>query len=248
MSELKRLKPSGELARRIIDLFFVRRDVYGLETENGWITVKEPVTVELVERHLRGEVCLGAHLIGPNGECRWVGWDIDNPYAFPVFLKFFNENFPRACLVHTTGGRSFHVKVFFTRPIRSEDAYKIAKSVAEKLNVKGLDFFPKQPRITETGFGNFMRLPLGRHARTGEFGALVHPKSLLDIKPCPPPDWCITPFKFLAGECAYRVKECRMDSKSGVIIETGDFCCTYNDGTVGYCRENLCPRIPPRLH
>lgn len=231
---------SYKLAERILELFFVRRDVYGIETGEGWRTVKEPVTAELIMRHLRGEACLGAHLIGKDGECRWIGWEVDNPSLLRPLFARVKEMFPsESMLIHTSGGRSFHVKVFFNRPIKSEDAHVLAKNAVSKL--QGVEFYPKQPRISETGFGNFMRIPLGRHMRSGEFGVLVQPKSLFEIKPCPPPEWCVTPFKFVAEACSYRVKECRQEPRSGKIVETGNFCCTYYDGTVGYCREDLCP-------
>jgi len=201
------------------------------------VTVKEPVTLEVVQRHLRGEICLGAHPVGPDGECRWIGWEADSSTMLRPILSAAKSMFPeKAMLVHSTGGRSFHVKVFFNRPIRAEDAYALAKKVAE--SVEGVEFYPKQAKVGE-GFGNFMRIPLGRHGKTGEKGALIQPKSLSEIVPCPPPDWCTPIFKFFAMECAYRVNEIRR--RKGALAETGLHCCLYFDGTVGYCSENLCP-------
>lgn len=206
------------------------------------MTVKEPVTLEVVQRHLRGEICLGAHPVGPDGECRWIGWEADSSTMLRPILSAAKSMFPeKAMLVHSTGGRSFHVKVFFNRPIRAEDAYLLAKKVAE--GAPGVEFYPKQAKVGE-GFGNFMRVPLGRHGKTGEKGALIQPKSLSEIVPCPPPDWCAPIFKFFAAECTHRVKEVR--ENKGNFVETGLYCCLYFDGTVGYCDEACCPIISTR--
>ena len=225
------------LAERILNLFFVRRDVYGLETEDGWKTVKKPVTAKLIMGHLEGRYCLGAHPIGEKGECRWIGWEVDSAATLPPLRRRVANMFPeKATLIHTTGGRSYHIKVFFKYPIRSEDAYWLARRVAEGL--RGVEFFPKQPSIGR-GYGNFMRLPLGRHRKTGRIGVLIQPKSLFEVSPCEPP---IPPiFSSLAEECSFRVREARMINGRIELLDT--YSCTYHDGSIGRCSQHLCPML-----
>jgi len=230
------LESSRKLARRIIELFFVRRDVYGLEAKDGWKTVKKPVTIDLVMDHLQGKYCLGAHPIGREGECKWIGWEVDTASLTPPLLSRIFKLFDRrAILIHETGGRSIHVKVFFKHPIRSEDAYWLARRAAEGL--RGVEFFPKQPSVGR-GYGNFMRVPLGRHRKTGRIGVLIRPRSLFEVVPCEPP---VPPiFSSLAEECPFRIREARMANGKIELLDT--YSCTYYDGTIGECGQQLCSR------
>jgi len=228
---------SRELARRIIELFFIRRDVYGLETESGWKTVKKPVTINLVMGHLQGKYCLGAHPIGKKGECKWIGWEADSASLTPPLISRILKSFDRrAILIHETGGRSIHVKVFFRYAIKSRDAYWLARRVAEGL--RGVEFFPKQPSIGR-GYGNFMRLPLGRHRKTGRIGVLIQPKSLFEVVPCRPP--APPTFSSIAEECPFRVREARMVDGKIELLDT--YSCTYHDGSIGRCSQHLCPML-----
>ncbi|MBV8315505.1 MAG: hypothetical protein JOZ53_11260, partial [Planctomycetaceae bacterium] len=59
----------------------VRRDVYGTYYEAGGqfqqMTAHAPLTRDVLIRHYRGEVTIGAHLISPENLCTGVAADID---------------------------------------------------------------------------------------------------------------------------------------------------------------------------
>lgn len=214
------------LVQRTLELFFVRRDVYGLETPDGWLTVKQPVTSAIVREHLNGGHCLGAHPIGADNRCRWIGLDFD--FEPKAIVNRALQRYPRsAVLFNFTGGRGYHLRVFFNRLISATDAHRLAKELAEGL--RNVEFYPKQPYISGEGFGNFMRLPLGCHRKTGRKGTLIFPRSLLEIKSCPPP----VPLTFtdIKEACPDRVQ----DQRRG-------WNCTAVDGTVGYCKPQFCPK------
>lgn len=217
-----------ELAEHILNLFFMRRDVYGVETPQGWITEKKPVTVDLILEHLNGGPCLGAHPIGADNRCRWIGWDIDNERA-EAFINKVAGKYPKQAILFnfTGGGRGYHVRVFFNRLISARDANRLARELVQ--GFEGIEYFPRQSSISTEGFGNFMRLPLGKHGKTGRVGGLIFPQSLLEIKPCVPP----VPLTFtdIKEGCPDRVQDQR-----------GDWNCTAIDGTVGYCKPQFCPK------
>jgi len=216
------------LAEHILNLFFVRQDVYGLETEDGWLTVKQPVTLEIILHHLNGGPCLGAHPISADNRCRWIGWDIDNKRAEAFINRVAGKYSIQAILFNFTGGgRGYHVRVFFNRLISAEDSNRLAKELLQ--GFKGVEYFPRQISIGTEGFGNFMRLPLGRHHKTGRIGKLVRPKSIFEIKPCPPP--VLLTFRDIQEACQDRVQDQR-----------GGWNCLAIDGTVGYCKPQLCPK------
>jgi len=226
---------SQALAKRILELFFVRRDVYGLETAHGWITEKKPVTLELIMRHLNGEVCLASHPIDSGNRCSWIGWDVDNHKKARELKLRVEKKYPKhALLFNFTGHRGFHLRVFFNRKIRAEDAYLLAKEMANE--IQGIEYYPKQPRISSTGYGNFMRIPLGKHRKTGRVGNLIEPSSLFQIRPCTPP--VSLSYEEIKEFCQHKIKD-----------QHGNWNCIAINGTVGLCNQQLCPKILRRnLH
>jgi len=221
--------PKDELAERILELFFVRRDVYGVEMAQGWITVKEPVTLELVRQHLNGGPCLGAHPISANNRCRWIGWDFDTKEKADLVYSKAVAKYPKSSvLLNSTGGRGYHIRVFFDRLIPAAVAHRLAKKLVEGL--EGVEYYPKQAGIGAEGSGNFMRLPLGRHRKSSRVGVLIFPETLMEIKQCSPP--VPLTFEEIVQDCPDHVQDLK------------GYCnCRAIDGTVGYCRPQLCPKV-----
>jgi hypothetical protein len=225
------------LAKHMLELFFIRRDAYGLEKPSGWKTVKQPVTIDLIKQHLNGEPCLGAHAISPENQCKWIGWDLDTKEKADVVYSRAIKRYPKtAVLLNSTGGRGYHIRVFFNRSILAEDANRLARELVE--GIEGVEYYPKQAWISKQGFGNFMRLPLGKHRKTGRTGKLIFPKSVLEIKPCSPP--FPLSFEQVAKQCRYRVHEAKM-SAEGHIVRLSLYDCTFGNGTTGSCQKENCP-------
>ena len=219
------------LAELILDLFFVRKDAYGIEDENGWRTMKAPVTKILVKQHLRGGPCLGAHVTSAENQCRWMGWDTDEARLMFVIYERAVKRYPRsAVLFNRTGGRGYHVRVFFERLVPSSLAYRLAYELVKDL--KGVEFFPKQPSISEVGFGHFMRLPLGKHGKTGQVGLFLQPRSLFDLQPCAPRLPQEPTFDDISFLCSHRILD-----------NLGYWNCLASNGTVGLCTKENCSRV-----
>jgi hypothetical protein len=227
------------LAKRMLELFFIRRDAYGLEKPSGWKTVKQPVTIDLIEQHLNGEPCLGAHPISLENQCKWIGWDLDTKEKADVVYSRAIKRYPKtAVLLNSTGGRGYHIRIFFNRSIPAEDANRLARELVE--GIEGVEYYPKQAWISKRGFGNFMRLPLGKHQKTGRTGKLIFPKSLLEIKPCAPP--FPSSFEQVAKQCQYRIHEAKM-SAEGHIVKLDLYDCTFGNSTTGSCQKENCPLL-----
>jgi len=68
-------------------------------------------------------------------------------------------------LLEDTGGRGYHIWLFFSSPLQGDNAvkfYQICKSFTDF----GFEFFPKQTNINEKRrFGNLIKLPLGTHQK-----------------------------------------------------------------------------------
>jgi len=232
------VSPQGEpsLVDKVWSLFVNRDDAYGVETAHGWVTEKRALTKEDVERHLKGAVTIAVHAISKHNRCKWMAWDVG---SYTLLLEKAKMTYPeKSVLCDWTGGRSYHVWVFFSRPVPSQVAHSLAKEMAKGI-FSGIEFFPKQPWVGETGYGNIIRLPLGKHQRKGCWGQLVHPKSLWEVEPSFIPKYQPT-FQELAEQCHHRVQEAKMDS-GGRVVKLEVYDCLFSNGTVGLCREEKCP-------
>ena len=175
------------VAEWMLERLFVRRDCYGLSTADGLVTVKRPVTTETILGHLRGWYEVGAHVTVPGeSRCLWLCIDCDRPAALRAHAETCRV-FPReATMLELTGGRGAHVWLLFRTKVPSEIAYVIAHAIARR--VPGAEAFPKQPYLP-SGYGHFVRVPLGMRQSTGRWSKLLWPKSVFDVEPCLPGDY-----------------------------------------------------------
>jgi len=214
------------LAELLWKLFVNRTDVYGLDVGKGWFTTRGKLTLAMVEKHLRGEYTLGVHAISDLGTSKWICVDIEQLSPMPM-LGYVRRKYRGAFAYFFTGGRGHHLFAFFDPPIPSPLAYELGLEMKGGLKVES---YPKQPYAA---IGNFVRLPLGKHWKTGKFSKLIHPKSLELVKPV---DLRIPleqyPFPYISSTCPYRVRDQR-----------GCVNCTYSDGTIGLCERHLCYRL-----
>jgi hypothetical protein len=202
------------LARRLIDLFFARTDVYGIEDEKGWRTERSKVTVELVKGHLRGEHTLGVLPFNAKGVCKWACLDLDykgGEYFYELMAERFGE---RSVLLEDTGGKGSHVWLL----LEPTPLWQLSQVLAPLEKELGVRLFPKQRSIKAGTIGNFVRLPLGLHHKTGQWSRIVRG----DL-------WSVRPY----CTCRYRVYD-----------QLGDPNCLYYDSTVGYCEPSNCPFVP----
>jgi hypothetical protein len=227
--------PLKEVAEKLLELYFIRRDAYGISTEKGLQTVKEPVTLDLIMRHLSGEFEIGAHCIEPSqSTCKWIAWDIDRREVAVKLWRKVTDIFPKeACLFEQTSGRGYHILVFWKAPVYSEICYNIARRLSEDL--EGVETFPRQPWINPDGYGNWIRLPLGR--RGEHWSRLLHPERILDVKPTLPGEHLNLneykmqiPFWLKANRCPHRLQD-----------QSKEWSCLRDDGSIGLCSALTCP-------
>jgi len=59
-------------------LWVSRCDVYAVQqSEGGYSKVEEPLTTEIVQRHLRGELTVGVYQLDKENAVKWLCWDLD---------------------------------------------------------------------------------------------------------------------------------------------------------------------------
>jgi hypothetical protein len=174
-----------------------RRDVFGhylpLERrtpKNTAITDKSELTLQVLERHYRGESVgdiVGLHSTGTDlaageGEVRsdwsrWGGQDVDrhkdgdDPEANRRFVSDRYDRLVtlgfRPLLIDSDGRGGYHLRVIFNAPTPTADVFEFMKWLREGWDFDGLaeepETFPKQASLKKgKGIGNWLRLP-GRH-------------------------------------------------------------------------------------
>jgi hypothetical protein len=149
--------------------------------------VEEPVTEELIDKHLKGEITLGAYAWSPEGTCTWVCWDFDKVDMDKIrkLCDYLKNRFGRAYLTEASGGRGIHVWLFFANPVPTPVARTIGTTIATKLGLE-CEVYP----ASEDGM-SLVKLPLGIHRKTGGPSVLIEPESLYEIVPVEVPETLI---------------------------------------------------------
>jgi hypothetical protein len=171
-----------------LDYFKGREDCFACQGRDYYHPIRSGLTIEYLKKHLEDLSTFGIYVLTSDSKCNFVCIDIDipktelcevdicNPKAKYLYLKdklyslleLLKDQFnisEEEILLEDTGGRGYHIWLFFTEPIPGEDAlrfYYICKSV---LNY-AFEFFPKQPNLTDKRkYGNLIKLPLGTHQK-----------------------------------------------------------------------------------
>jgi len=184
-----------ELATTLLDLFVNRVDTYCLQQKNGaYIRIEQTLTLKVLEQHLEGEIAVGAYQLAKDNTVKYVCFDLDpeklvNPSAAVAVIvdQCLKKTDPepkkprfhkQALLLEASRypDPSYHIWVIFQPPIPATLARWLGLKILEHANIspKLVEVFPKQDRLTEfRPFGNFVKLPLGRHQVVGKWSKLL---------------------------------------------------------------------------
>lgn len=193
------------LIDKIWDLFVHRSDCYAIQLEDGsYNCVKEPLTKDIIRKHLSGEITIGVYQVSPDNTVKWAVYDLDlgklpTDEGFEILRKqlvkikekLTSKISVQSILVEFSGGKGYHLWVFFDPPIPAIVANRLLRNVMKEAEVQVNEIFPKQDQLTGKGYGNLMKLPLGTHRASGRRSEIydgetwnaLDPSYLLKIKP-----------------------------------------------------------------
>jgi hypothetical protein len=160
---------SPELVRAYADTFIPRYDLYPIQLRDGrYVTVKKPLELSLVYRHLRGALTLGAYALSPTSMARWICLDADDEPGWQGLMAMAGAlSIPRVPAYLELSRRGGHLWLFFEQPVPGGDARRFGQQLLRDFGVTGVELYPKQDAL-RTGPGSLVRLPLGRHRLTGQ--------------------------------------------------------------------------------
>jgi hypothetical protein len=144
-----------------------------------------PMTSQDVQRHLEGDITLGIYPMDEEGTVKWLCFDVDidkgvdvgeaqgkiraHTIALARVLKAWDIPF----LVEYSGSRGYHIWIFF-EPVQALKVYAFGRFFERQVEPpEGIhvEVFPKQ--ATQKTYGSLIKLPLGKHRKTGNWCGFV---------------------------------------------------------------------------
>ena len=159
----------------------------------GWFPKhNQPLTEELIQKHLDGELILGAYtVLADDGTVRWIAWDVDvsnddenGTRAQEITTEIVDAIAPIEPIVERSGGKGYHIFLVFETPIPAKEAKEFAEAVRDKLGfaksgLEHVECFPKKAEniiVDESTFrpGTLIKIPLGVHPSTKARSTIIN--------------------------------------------------------------------------
>ncbi len=167
------------IAKHLFNLFINREDCYAHQFlhkngKKGFKTINKPITLDLIEEHLRDENPIGVYQLNKDNLVKWGALDFDKNtkedfenakklYGILIDKGFFP-------LLEMSGGGDYkvHIWLFSKELIPSKQMRLFLESICEETKIKPHEIFPKQDEIPKEGYGNLVKLPLGINLSTNK--------------------------------------------------------------------------------
>ncbi|KXB07618.1 hypothetical protein AKJ51_00685 [candidate division MSBL1 archaeon SCGC-AAA382A20] len=166
-----------EKAKLLLELFANRRDIYAVQwcdgEKHGYRAVRDRLTVERVEKHIRGEITLAFYALGKNSKAKWMAIDADTTKIgeFEEIIGRYKElNLPRP-IMEFSGRRGYHYIFLLDKPVAGWKAKALGEAITKKHEV-----FPKGSESSSdtSSPGSCLKIPLGVHQVSQECSVLVN--------------------------------------------------------------------------
>lgn len=185
----KRFSPFEQLK----SLFVNRTDCYCIQLKQGYSRLNELLSDKILQKHLSGEVTVGSYQLNEYNCVKWLCFDFDpeklsDPRATTkkVLSVLLEPNGQGASIgiwkssIVLEASRypdpSYHIWVLFAESIKAKAARWLGLRILEiaGLSPKQVEIFPKQDEVTaDRPFGNFVKLPFGRHQVEGKWSRML---------------------------------------------------------------------------
>jgi len=152
-------------------LFVNRIDCYALQKEKGYLSVKQPLALQVIVLHLSGEITIGTYQILVD-KVKWgcCDFDLNTIEDFENAKRLYNH-FREICmhpLMEMSGGGEYKCHVWIFSETTAANMQDFLKNTCERIKVHPHEIFPKQISVKENEFGNLVKLPLGINKKTGQ--------------------------------------------------------------------------------
>lgn len=164
-----------------LELFCHRRDVYAQQTNKGaYFPRRQPVTNQVIQAHLRGELTAGWYALAPDDTVRWLALDADRADGIDQLQQAERQLSARGIPSYLELSRRGGHLWMFCEPISAQAARRVVLGTVTDL--EGIEVFPKQDHLDRSRpLGNLVRGAFGVHRLTGRRYPFVDPVSLQPI-------------------------------------------------------------------
>jgi hypothetical protein len=164
------------LAAGLAETFIQRWDLFPRQLDNGsYICVKEPLTQNLIQAHLQGEITLGVYLLDPNSQACFIVIDADDEDQMDKLLEtarsMEEDNIPYYLERSRRGG---HLWLFFEKSMPGIDVRRFGQGVMTAHGLEEIELYPKQDQLGD-GPGSLVRMPFGVHRKDMERYGFITP-------------------------------------------------------------------------
>ncbi len=185
---------SSSIAELLYRFYFPGHQRYALmrngRSENIFYApvVTEAPTPELVQRHLDKQLTLGAYSLDPDGNTSLLAFDIDGRPEDRDKVNNITKELARHLrdqhgiqpVIEFSGNKGYHVIIFLSEPAEASLVKGWGDQIVTALQLERrttmsphVEVYPRQGHITaEAPNGNLLKLPLGRHLRSGSMSYL----------------------------------------------------------------------------
>lgn len=169
MKEKEQQAEIYRVAEGLSKTFIQRWDCYPEQGEGGrYICHHEPLTMDQIVSHLRGEITLGAYVLDENNQAKFIVLDADDENEFEAVCGLASK-IPSYLEKSRRGGPLWG---FFEDPVPGKKAKKFWEGLLHEMGIE-MEVFPKQG--SSEGPGSLVRLPFGIHRKTGERYPFIQP-------------------------------------------------------------------------
>lgn len=166
-------------AEQLMNIFVNRKEIFATQQKNGaYYPTKKPITIEDIDKHLKGEITIGVYCLDTNNLVKWGCVDLDGDkkntpqenkkLLFPeanIIYNTFND-LPR--MLEFSGRKGYHIWVFFKPRVTADYAQKLIKARLNRVGLNHWEVFPKQTELNESRkYGNLVKLIGGLHKESG---------------------------------------------------------------------------------
>lgn len=184
---MKRFTP-----KQIYDIFVSRKDCFTTQQISGaHLPTKRPITLDDIEKHLRGEITIGLYCLDTDNSIKWACVDIDIKRGVEIneaelrrvekeanLIYDLFPDFPR--MLEFSGKKGFHVWIFFKIPVSAEYGQRLVKSRLNRVGLNRHELFPKQVSLNEyRKYGNLCKLICGFHKVSKKWSKILKMEGVL---------------------------------------------------------------------
>ena len=199
------------LCQKFKEFFIGREDAYGYYYYNdhgkvaAYLEKYEPISDDLLERHLRKEITIGAlyaYYLNNNWYSKWICLDFDQHNSaldIKLTLEPLTLNIKNALIRHYSidknvicrefSGRGYHIWIKLKEFTPLHRAYELGQHlknfIGNQFNIakEHIEVFPKQELIKRGRYGNWVKLPLSLNLHNNEFCEILDGFELMDQGP-----------------------------------------------------------------